>query len=182
MSHIYNCSHSIEEDRTVIDFENAENLKNDWLRVGDVHDGLRPLEDYPVNVTVSVPHADATLWDCYSVPGTRGLFSERFVQAVGNDAFRGLSLLPARLNEATYFFLRCDQPIDCFDRSMALFETFRCDSTSIKRITHFAFQENLLPADGCFCIPETVALLLTDTVVQRLKTARLKGLHIEKMP
>jgi len=178
---IYECRPSIEDDRPQIDFEDFENSINDWLLIGEVINGTKPIGDFPM-VSVTVRDPDATNWDCYRDGGIRGLFSERFVEAIGRSSFIGLTLLPAMLNGIPYYFLRCDQPIDCFHRSKASFETFRSDPMAIKRITHFAFQENLVPTNGCFCIPETVALLLTETVVERLNAAKLKGIHIIAAP
>ena len=182
MTQVYECSHSIEAGRPKIDVRDAGNVRNDWLRVGEVHDGLRPLAHYPANVIVSVRHADATHWDCYSVPGTRGLFSERFIQAAGNDGFRGMSLLPAKLNEATYFFLRCDQRVDCFDLENSEFDTYPDEPEQIMDIPHYAFREDCLPKDCFFCIPEDQNLLLTESMAIRLNAAGLKGIRLLPLP
>ena len=181
MVKVYECRPSYEDDRPQIDFEDSENGRNDWLAVGEVTDGTRSSNEFPV-VSVKVLHPEATQWDCFMVAGTRGLFSQQFLDTVGMAAFQGLTLLPAKLNDATYYFLRCEKPVDCFDRSLSVFETFRSDPTSIKRITHYAFRIDALPSDGCFCIPETIALLLTESVAQRIQAANLKGVKIQPVP
>lgn len=178
---VFKCRWSSEEDRPAIDFEDDDNRKNDWLAVGEVIDGTLPVTEFPT-VSVRVLHPEALDWDCFMVPGTSGLFSQRFVDAVGMASFEGLRLLPAQLNGATYYFLRCETPVDCFDRSKAQFVTFRSNPSAIMRINHFAFRSEALPQDACFCIPETVALLLTDSVAQRLRSAKLKGLCIQPVP
>jgi hypothetical protein len=181
MTKVYECRPSVEDDRPQIDFEDSKNGTNDWLAVGDVIDGTRPITEFPT-VSVQVSHPEATQWDCYMDGGVRGLFSQRFVDAVGKAAFRGVMLLPAKVNGTTYYFLRCDTPIDCLDRSKAVFETFRSDPTAVKRITHYAFRNELLPADACFVLPELPDLLLTESVVQRLRAANLRGVSMQPLP
>ena len=179
---VYECRPSYEDDRPQIDFDDAATATNDWLQIGQVLDGQRRSEEYPSNVSVHVAQTCATDWDIFMVPGTLGLCSQRFVDAVGKTSFQGLTLLPAKLNGTTYYFLRCEKPIDCLDRSSALFETFRSDPTAIKKITHFAFRGESLPTDACFVLPELPDLLLTESVVQRLRAANLKGVRIQQLP
>lgn len=179
---VYECRPSYEDDRPQIDFENVMTAENDWLKIGEVLDGQRRSEEFPSNVSVHVDAPHAADWDFFMVPGTRGLCSQRFVDAVGRASFRGLALLPAKLNDTTYYFLRCEEPTNCLDRSNSIFETFRSDPTAIKKITHYAFQIDLLPKDGCFVLLELPDLLLTESVVQRLQEANLKGVKIQKLP
>ena len=181
MIEVFYCRPSVEDDRPQIEFEAPETGNNDWLTVGEVIEGTRPITEFP-SVSVQVFHPDATQWDCYLDGGVRGLFSQRFADAVGKAAFQGLMLLPGKLNGANYYFLRCDKSIDCLDRSKAVFETFRSDPTAIKRITHYAFRGESLPEDACFVLPELPDLLLTEPVVKRLQAANLKGLSIEPLP
>jgi hypothetical protein len=114
--------------------------------------------------------------------GVRGLFSQRFVDAVGMAAFQGITLLPASLNGTPYYFLRCEKPVDCFDRSNSVFETFAHDHSRIMDVSHYAFRSELLPADACFVLPELPDLLLTESVVQRLQAANLKGVRMQPLP
>jgi hypothetical protein len=181
MPAVHKCRWSLEEDRPEIDFEDRKNAANDWLMVGEVVDGTRPVSEYP-RVSVHVDHADATRWDCYMDGGTRGLFSQRFVDAVGVSSFLGLTLLPAQLNEATYYFIRCEEATDCLDRAKSVYETFRSDPTAIKRIDHYAFVGESLPDDACFVLPELPDLLITESVAQRLQAAKLRGLRIQPLP
>lgn len=182
MTLVYECRPSCEDVRLQIDFENAVTASNDWLQVGEVLDGQRRPEEFPSNVIIYVADHRATEWDGFMVAGTRGLFSQRFVDTVGKPAFHGLTLLPAMLNGATYYFLRCEEPVDCLDRSNAAFETFRCNPTVIKRITHYAFHSESLPADACFVLPELPDLLLTETVAQRLQAGNVKGVRVRPLP
>jgi hypothetical protein len=181
MTKVYGCRPSVEDDRPQIDFEDPENGKNDWLAVGEVIDGTRPITEFPP-VSVQVSHPEATQWDCYMDGGVRGLFSKRFVDAVGMVAFQGLTLLPARLNGTTYYFLRSEKPVDCFDRSNAVYETFAHDHARIMDVSHYAFRNELLPSDACFVLPELPDLLLTESVVQRLQAANLKGVRTQPLP
>jgi hypothetical protein len=181
MERVYNCRPSCEDDRPQIDFEDISNEQNDWLTVSDVLEGTLPVTEFP-EVKINVEHPDATLWDCYMDGGARGLFSQRFVDAVGHTAFCGLKLLPATLNGMTYYFLRCENPIDCFDRANASFKTFRSDPESIKEIMHYAFHEDSLPKDACFVLPEVPDLFVTEPVVNRLRAARLRGVRTEQLP
>jgi len=181
MTKVYECRPSVEDDRPQIDFEDPENAKNDWLAVGEVIDGTRPVTEFPT-VSVQVSHPGASQWDCYMDGGVRGLFSQRFVDAVGMAAFQGITLLPASLNGTTYYFLRCEKPVDCFDRSNSVFETFAHDHSRIMDVSHYAFRSELLPADACFVLPELPDLLLTESVVQRLQAANLKGVRMQPLP
>jgi hypothetical protein len=178
---IYHCRPSWEESRPQIDFEAADNGGNDWLVVGEVVDGTRPVQDYP-QVAVRVDHPRANQWDAYMVAGTRGLFSKRFVNLVGRAAFQGLSLLPASLNGEEYYFLRCEAPVDCFDRINAVFETFEHAPDEIMEITHYAFREDCLPVDACFVVPELPYLFATESVVDRIQAAKLKGVMLQPLP
>ncbi|MDB5345308.1 MAG: hypothetical protein JWP89_3685 [Schlesneria sp.] len=149
MAIIYECRTSLEEDRPEIDFRDPINRRNDWLLIGDVIDGSRPLSDFPVNVKVRVAYPDATHWDFYQDGGMRGLISQRFVNSVGVDSFLGLCLVPTSLNGAQYYLLRLDYSIDCFDRAASRFKTFRSDPTAIQSVSHYSFREERLPTDGC---------------------------------
>ncbi|MBL8820589.1 MAG: hypothetical protein JNL58_31495 [Planctomyces sp.] len=179
---VYECRPSFEDDRPQIDFEDAATAANDWLQIGEVLDGERRSEEYPSNVSIHVADRCATDWDMFMVAGTRGLCSQRFVDTVGSASFQGLTLLPAILNGTTYYFLRCEKPIDCLDRSNAAFETFRSDPTAIKKISHYAFRSESLPMDACFVLPELPDLLLTESVVKRIQAANLKGVWIHQLP
>lgn len=181
MTRVYDCRPSNEDDRPQIDFESAVNGKNDWLAVADVIDGTLPISDLP-SVSVQVFHPDATNWDCYMDGGVRGLFSQRFVDAVGMVAFHGLTLLPAKLNGATYYFLRCERPVECFDRCNSVFETFAHAPSRIMDVSHYAFRDDTVPTDACFVLPELPDLLLTESVVERLRAANVKGVRMQPLP
>ena len=182
MIQVYECRPSHEDDRPQIDFEDSATAFNDWLKIGEVLNGQRPLEEFPLNVNICVSDRCATEWELCMVPGTRGLFSRRFVDNIGTASFQGLTLLSAKLNGTTYYFLRCDEPIDCLDHSKAGFEMFRSDPTAIKKITHYAFRSESVPTDSCFVLPELPDLLVTESAVQRLHAANLKGVRIQKLP
>lgn len=181
MTQVYECRPSYEDERPEIDFEDEVNGQNDWLTVGEVLDGIRPVIDFPI-VSVQVRQPDATQWDCFMVAGTRGLFSQRFIDAVGNASLQGITLHPAKLNGRTYYFLRCEKPVDCLDRYKSVFETFAHDPSRVMDVSHYAFRSESLPADACFVLPELPDLLLTESVVQRLKAANLKGVRVQLLP
>ena len=58
---VFDCSWSTEDGRPEIDFEDLDNRKNDWLTIGEVIDGTRPVTDFPA-VSVRVRHPDAIEW------------------------------------------------------------------------------------------------------------------------
>lgn len=117
---VYECRPSYEDDRPEIDFQHRKNRSNGWLTVAEVTDGDRPVKDYPT-VEVLVAHPEATQWDSYNDSGGRGLFSQKFVDTVGLASFRGLSLLPAKLNGVTYYFLSCtSQQSQSFSKRICL--------------------------------------------------------------
>lgn len=179
---VYDCRSSTEEDRPWIDFEADETRRNNWLRVGEVVDGELPVSSFPLQVSVVVRHPEAVEWDCYFDGGSRGLFSQRFVDAVGLNDLRYFSLLPCTLNGAPYFFLRCERTVDCLDRGNSGFTTFPHNPSKIMHIKHFAFVDGRVPADALFCIPETRRLLATESVVRKIRDAGLKGVRTPELP
>lgn len=182
MAFVYDCSWSTEEDRPSIDFEADENRKNDWLRVGEVVNGQLPISAFPSQLAVSVRHPEALEWDCYMDGGARGLFSQRFVDSAGPNALQHFSLLPCSLNGHTYFFLRCELKVDCFDRMNSQFETFPHNPLKVMHIKHFVFVDKRVPPDALFCIPETRRLFATESVVRRINDAGLKGVCTPELP
>ncbi|MFM8584571.1 MAG: imm11 family protein [Planctomycetaceae bacterium] len=178
MERIYECRPSDEDTRPTIDFDDERHCAIDWLTIAEVIDGALPLDSFP-SVSLHVARPDATQWDCYMDGGVRGIFSRRFVNAVGSAAFNGVELLPANLNDEIYFFIRCVKPIDCLDRSKSIYESFHCDPQSIKAIRHYAFRSEAVPEDSCFVLPELPTLLVTDSVFQRIRAAGLKGISIK---
>lgn len=76
--------------------------------------------------------------------GARGLFSEKFVNAVGSRALQSYVLLLALLNNSPYYFLRCERAVDCLDHVNSVFETFDDDGQlGILSISHYAFHADM---------------------------------------
>lgn len=182
MPKVFDCRPSIEDDRPVIDFEKNINAKNDWLSVAKVLDGTKPKSAFPANIAVRVDDPRATEWDCYFDGGSRGLFSQRFIKAVGSEALRCFVLYPALLNDEQYYFLGCEQSIDCFDYTNARYQTFPHDPSRIMSISHYAFIEDNLPDRLLFCIPESPDLFATESIVERIKASGLKGIRMPALP
>ena len=178
---IYICDASYDDDRPRIDFNCPETRENDWLLIGDVLDGLQPVSLWPATVVMKSLPREAIYWDCFMAAGTKGVFSQRFVDVVGKDSLSAFTVLPCQLNFVGYYFLRCERQIDCFDHAHASYQTFRSNPARIKLIHRFAFHEHLLPHDACFCIPETKSLLVTEPVAQRIREAGLRGVLLEQI-
>lgn len=178
---INKCRASYEDDRPWIDFNCPETGENDWLLIGDVLDALQPASLWPAKVVMKSHPRDAIYWDCFMAAGTKGVFSQRFVDVIGEDSLRTFTLLPSQLNYVSYYFLRCESQIDCFDHANASYQTFRCNPARIKSIHRFVFHEHLLPHDACFSIPETKSLLVTEPVAQRIRKAGLRGVLLEQI-
>lgn len=179
---VYDCRWSLEDERPEIDFEDEAVRRNDWLTVANVLDGTLPIASFPSMVSVRVRHPQATEWDCYMDGGARGLFSQRFVDVVGKDALRHFSLLPCDLNGKPYFFLRCEQRVDCFNRMSAVFDTYPHDPATIMHIRHYAFFDDRVPEGSLFCIPEVPDLFATEDVVRHIKEGGLKGIRTPPLP
>lgn len=178
---VYDCGPSVEDDRPYIDFTKTKNRQNDWLAIGAGVEHRLPAAAIPPLASIVVDHPEATHWDCYRDGGLGGLFSQRFVNAVGAEALRCFVLIPALLNGEIYFFLRCEHPVDCLDHSKSEYKGFPHDPTSIMQIMHHAFFEERIP-DGLFCIPVSKRLLATHAVVRRIKKAGLKGVATPPLP
>ena len=126
-------------------------------------------------------HPDAIQWACYIDSG-RGLFSRKFVAAVGSESLQGFTLLPATLNGCPYFFLRIETPIDCLNRTASQVETFPSDPLAIMEITHYDFYTDRLPECALFSIPEMPDLFATDGAAQRIEKSGLRGILLELLP
>lgn len=181
MVRLFKCSPSAEDDRPQIDFELKTNARNDWLVIGEVLDATRPAEDFPAKVSITVRHPDALLWDAYFDGNGGGLYSHRFSDAVCVKAFVGIETLPVLLNGVRYYFFRRSRPVDCLDQQASRYDVYPFPPHSISIIHHYAFREELVPKDGCFCIPEEPFLLVTESVVHRIESANLKGVCVDEL-
>jgi hypothetical protein len=178
---VYKCRSSFEDNRPQIDFQMPSNSRNDWLMIGNVENGSVDIAQWPRNVALWVNVDQVSDWDCFMVPGTKSLYSQRFVHVVGKRSLERFVMLPVQLNGVTYYFLRNREAVDCFDRQKAVYETFPHDLSRVMRIRQFAFVANFVPQDACFCIPETRALLLTGPVANRIRDAGLRGIHLQQI-
>lgn len=172
---------SCQEDRPDIPFSFEMNAANDWLLIGDVLSGNRPAADFPGSVSVYVPRADALEWDFYLDGGARGLLSKQFVEVIGDHALRYFRLLPASLNDAPYFFLRCEKTIDCLDLLKSKVRVFPHNPTRVMQILHYEFNDSRLPVDAAFSLPEAPLLYVTDSVAERIRSAKLKGVDLRAL-
>ncbi len=182
MTHAYSCGPSYEDDRPEIDFDDEFNAANDWLTIGEVIDGTLSEDHYPAKVVIKVNDPRATDWHCYMDGGLGGLFSARFIECVESDALERFSLFPAQLNSAEYFFLRCDDPLDCLDRRQSTFEVFPHDPSRIMHITHYSFVDDRIPDGILFCIPDAHRLFATPAIADKVARAQLKGVLFSELP
>ncbi len=174
---IFQCRASSQEDRPAINFGHPVNMQNDWLLIGSILDGDHNMSEYPY-VEIFVADEDATEWDIYH-SGGRLLFSSKFVDTVGEASFYGLVPLPAYLNGAEYWYLRCERTIDCIDREKSEFETYSPDSDRINFIFKAVFLESRIGEDMCFTLPDrTNFLYMTEPVAIRLTKANIKGMKL----
>lgn len=174
---IYLMVPSAEDDRPVIEFDAPVNQQIDWQQVDQVFQGERSPDDYQSpHVTVAGP--DATSWDCYSVPGTLGLFSTRAVEAIGHAALYLYTLFPATLNEARYHFLKPNTVLPVLDRTRSDVITFRSDPGRVKDITRYAFHTDRLSGPLVFSIPELPGLFVTASVYQLLLRYNIRGINL----
>lgn len=166
---------SIEDDRPVIEFDAPANRGIDWARLDAVLQGERPLADCPeVGVVVQAP--DALAWGFYSVPGTLGLISAALVEHIGPSAFRLFHLLPAKLNDAVYFFLKPVETLPCLDLARSEVAYFRSNPSHVKAITKYAFTKSMI-SDPLFSIPELPRLFATPPVRDSVIRSGIPGVR-----
>jgi hypothetical protein len=174
---IFECAASSEKDQPEINFNHPVNKQNDWLLIGEILDGIRDTDEYPY-IEIYVEDDDATDWDIY-FSGGRLLFSSHFVDTVGENSFYGLVPLPAYLNGAEYWYLRCEQPLDCIDRERSKYKTFPSNPKKIMTLYEAIFKETEIPEDTCFTHPDrTNCLFMTQSVADRLLAAGIKGMKL----
>lgn len=183
MERIFRCGPSCEDHRPMIDFDLPVNAKNDWLTIGKVVEGRLPAGQFPESVKITVPDPRATRWDCFMDGGTRGLFSRRFAISVGKNALSDFQLMPAKLNEEDYFFLRRIRSRDVLDREKSDVITFPHDPIRVMEIRHYVFRHtspDSLPQ--LFCIPETPELLASETIADVITRTQLRGIRLDVTP
>ena len=174
---IFHCRSSSEKDRPEINFSHPVNKQNDWLLIGDILNGDIDTSEYPY-VEIFVEDDDATDWDVY-FSGGRLLFSSKFVETVGEKSFYGLLPLPAYLNGAEYWYLRCEQPLDCIDLERSRYTTFPTNPRKILTLYEAVFKESEIPRDTCFTLPDRKNYLyMTESVADQLVAAGIKGMKL----
>jgi hypothetical protein len=179
-THIFRIKHSIEEDRPEIDLELPNNGEAiDWLAVGEVLDGDREAEEWPL-VSVLVRGRDAIDWDCYGVGGTLGMYSQRAIEAMG-AAIDDFQLFAATMNDVRYYFLRCERKLDCLDHDRSTLVPYET-TTGIKDIKKYVFFQERIHDPLVFCIPERRSrLFATQSVIDCLRRAGCRGIDIEQL-
>jgi hypothetical protein len=105
------------------------------------------------------------------------LFSQRAINTLGSDAFSDFDLLPAEINGQSYFFLKCTQRTECFDRGRAEFTTFKDGSDRIMTIHKHAFDLEALDGKNIFCIPEDESLYCSQVIAGNISNS-LKGIRL----
>jgi len=115
--------------------------------------------------------------------GARGLFSEKFVNAVGSRALQSYVLLLALLNNSPYYFLRCERAVDCLDHVNSVFETFDDDGKlGILSISHYAFHADHVWEESFFACQKPLCFFPTERMVRQLSFSNLKGLQVRCLP
>lgn len=187
---IYQCLPSSEENRPVIDFDDPVNMQNDWDYIDAILDsgwddcdqvlnGEISSIDFP-HVEIVVEDVDALKWDVYFSSG-RGLYSQRFLDAIGEHSLYGLEPFPAYLNGEVYWYFRCDETLDCLDRTESKFEASSSDPRRVLIIFKAVFRESLIGKDMCFTIPgRENTIYMTEPVVDRLINAKIKGMKLTR--
>lgn len=172
---IFEISPSTEDDRPQIAFDAEANQRIDWQKLDGVLRGQRPIGDYD-EVRVSIPGPRACSWGFFSVPGTLGLISAIAVDRIGHSVFRHFDLLPAKLNDATFYFLKPKEYLPCLDREKSEIITFRADPGRVKEIRKYSFNKNMLSDPLVFSIPEALSrLYATTTVYNRVVESGIPG-------
>src|SRR5262249_15476695 len=111
--------------------------------------------------------------------GTLPLISVRAVDAIGREAFRGFDLLPAKINDEDFFLPRCREPLDCFDKEQAEYQTFP-NSARMMSISKFAFRMDRISDPLLFVIPESSSrLFCTQSVRDSIVRSKLRGFRFE---
>jgi len=178
---VFEVDPSVEDDRPQIDFERPEHANIDWGPFNEIEAGTAPASVYrPVRFFVD--ESTATSWDLYLVSGTLGLFSERSIETIGRPVFRLFHLLPAFLNDSSYFILMPRDKLDCFDRTSANVVVFPSNPSRIMQIKRHAFHLNQIADPLIFCIPDIRGrLFATDSVERAVRQSGLKGIHCKQV-
>jgi hypothetical protein len=176
---IFEIRTSTEESRPEIDYELQENAI-DWGLVGQCLDGRRPIEDYQI-IDISVQDDKATEWDYYSCPGTFGLFSSRAVNTLGENVFKNYRLIPARINGADYFFLKCLEMLDYLDREKSVYEAFDDDPNRFITISKFSFNWEKIDQTYIFTLPEYGRIFCLEPNAGVIRN-QLKGFRLLELP
>jgi hypothetical protein len=171
---VFEVSASTEDYRPSIDFDDRANQGIDWKELDEVLLGQRPIGDYR-QPSIFVSCQDAIDWGFYQVPGTLGLISAEAVQLVGRDAFRLYKLLPARLNDREFFFLKAYKTLSCLDSSRSDIVYFRSDPDQVKEIRRYAFDKQAIPDPIFFSIPEVPDLFATPGVREVIVGSGARG-------
>lgn len=81
---IFQCEPSSGEERSRTDFSHPVNIQNDWDLIGEILDGESDTDEDPyVEITVE---EDELGWNVY-YSGSRGLYSSKFVNTIGESSF-----------------------------------------------------------------------------------------------
>lgn len=167
---IYEIGISSEENRPEINFEIQENI--DWALIDECLQGIRPISEYYL-INITIDDKLSSEWDYYACPGTLGLLSNRAIQVLGKDAFENYELVPAKLNNQSFFFLKCLKRIDCIDRNNSIYESFPSNPNRFMSVQKHVFYLDNINGKHIFSLPETERLycaeINAETIIKNLK-------------
>jgi hypothetical protein len=170
---IFEIQSSLEETRPEIDYE--KNSQIDWLLASECLDGTKPASEY-LSININIDNSDALEWDYYGCPGTFGLFSEKAVHVLGDNAFQDYQLFPAKINSQSYFFPKCLKKTDCLDRDASTYVPFD-DPIRLMTIQKYVFNLEKIDVGRIFCIPEYKAIYCSQEIESTI-SKQLKGFRL----
>lgn len=145
---------------------------DDFLSLG------RPVEEYTPRV-YKCSSLDVRILDFIPSEGTRGLFSQRFVDTIRSYIRPCFTLLPATLNGAPFYFLRREDSLDCLDAAQSTVRYFDDEKrTKIMSIKRFSFNTETLHCPLVFGLPGYLGFVFwTKPIVDICVKARLNGIR-----
>jgi hypothetical protein len=177
---VFRMGASIEDDRPEIPFDAPEHSGLDWGPLDEVLSDAAPVDAYK-ELYFHVPHPDAAKWGMYAVAGTSGLISQDAVEVIGRQSLRLFELLPARINNAVYYFLKPRERLACLDLSMSDVVRFKMPPYRVMEIRKFHFNKAAIPDSIVFSIPELPDEFVTGAVRDAIMASRIPGFRFQRV-
>ena len=118
-------------------------------------------------------------WDYYMC-ATFGAFSQRAITALTPYFGDRFSVLPARLENHSYFCLHCRSRIDCLDKTSSEIVYYDESREEVMTIERYVFHKQSLMDPTVFAIPEAVFdLFCTETTPEIVSKAGLTGFRFD---